>query len=96
MRKNAGDRLAQEGDIKRVRDGKAQRVDQVFAGDAAEEREEFAGEIQVALIHDLLAHVAQVAVGDAEAVLENELKGRAGRLRDVQKNDHGCFGFGSN
>jgi hypothetical protein len=64
------------------------------AGDAAHPRKKFAGEIEIALVGYLVTEVAKVAVPDAEAVFQNELKGGASGFRDVQEKNHdAAYGF---
>jgi hypothetical protein len=58
------------------------------AGNAAHPREKLAGEIEVALVGDLVAEMAKVAVRGAEAVFQDELEGGSSSLRNVQKKYH--------
>src|SRR5271154_1889715 len=88
MRENPRDRLTEKDPLKRNRQAEPARVNQVLAGDAPQPREKFPGEGDVTLVGDRLAQVTEMAVINAKAVFEDELKSGAAGFGRMQKNHH--------
>src|ERR1051326_4463853 len=91
MRKNPGYGLAEKDHVKRVRKRETRRIEKVFAGNASHPRKHFPGEPQILLAYTLLLYVSHVAMANAKAVFEDELKRRARRFHHVQKNHHRAY-----